>query len=508
MNAHVSFSMLASLGSAIDIDFGDMMDYLGNDPHTRSIMIYMEDRIGDIRKFVSAARGFARNKPIVLLKPALLPNGLQEKLSHTDILAGPDDIFDALLRRVGVVRVKEAQDLYNTAGVLYSRNLPKGPRLAIISNMAGTGQMAAYRLLRSGGQLARLSAETIAALDKILPSYWQRGNPIDILRMAGGDLYEQVSRLCLHDSGVDGLTVIFGPMYEANTEEVANALVAVTKESAKPVIVTWLERDKEDKGWNILAENGIPVYGTPEGAVRTYLYMYEYERNIQNLNETPSELSIDEAPPKNHLKSIVRRVLREGGTMLTEEDSRKFLVNYGIPLMPTYTAKNVDEAVNYAERIGYPVVLKISSPAIIFRQDVGGVVPGITTPAGLRREYDRLIERVRERHADAPIHGVTIQKMIEIIDYELILGAKKDPDYGAVIVFGMGGIGVEIFQDYAVGLPPLNQALARRLMEDTKVYKMLQGYRGKAPADLRQLEQIIVSFSNLIVDFPEILAWI
>lgn len=506
MNAHVSFSMLASLGSAVDIDFGDLIDYLGNDPHTRSIMIYMEDRIGDIRKFVSAARGFARNKPIVLLKPSQLPNGLPEKRSHTDILAGPDDAFDALLRRVGVVRVKEAQDLYNTAGVLYSRNLPRGPRLAVISNMAGAGQMAANRLLRSGGRLAQLSPETLTSLDQILPAYWQRGNPIDILRTADGALYEQVSRLCLRDTGVDGLTVIFGPMYMANTEEVANALVSVTRDAAKPVIVTWLERDKDDKGWNILAGKGIPVYGMPEDAVRTYLYMYDYERNIQNLHETPSELPVDEAPPKNHLKSLVRRVLREGGTMLTEEDSRKFLINYGIPLMQTYTAKNAEEAVGYAERIGYPVVLKISSPTIIFRQDVGGVVRGITTSAGLRREYERLIERVRERHPDAPIHGVTIQKMIEIIDYELILGAKKDPDYGAVILFGMGGIGVEIFQDYAIGLPPLNQALARRLMEDTKVYKMLQGYRGKTPADLRQLEQILVSFSNLIVDFPEILA--
>lgn len=506
MNAHVSFSMLASLGASIDIDFGDLIDYLGNDPHTRSIMIYMEDRIGDVRKFASAARGFARNKPIVLLKPPQMMNGPEEKRSHTDMLAGPEDVFDALLKRVGVVRVKEAQDLYNTAGVLYSRNLPRGPRLAIISNMAGTGQMAANRLLRSGGQLAKLSAETITAIDKILPAYWQKVNPVDILRTAGAEQYDKVIRICLHDSGVDGLVIVFGPMYQANTEEVAGALVSIIKDAAKPVIVAWLEQDKGDRGWNILTEKGIPFYGTPEDAVRTYLYMYEYERNIQNLHETPSELSVDEAPPKNHLKSLIRRVLRKGGTTLTEEDSRKFLTSYGIPLMKTFTARDVEEAVNYADVIGYPVVLKISSPDIIFRQDVGGVVRGITTHPGLRREYDRLIERVRERNPAATIHGVTVQKMIEVIDYEVILGAKKDPDYGAAILFGMGGIGVEIFQDFAVGLPPLNQALARRLMEDTKVYKMLQGYRGKVPADLRQLEQIMVSLSNMIMDFPEIMA--
>ncbi|MDQ5984815.1 MAG: Peptidyl-lysine N-acetyltransferase Pat [Syntrophus sp. SKADARSKE-3] len=506
MHAHLNFGMLASLGSAIDIDFGDLIDYLGNDPHTRSIMIYMEDKIGDIRKFASAARGFARNKPIVLLKPPQLMNGTQEKQSHTDILAGPEDVFDAFLRRIGIVRVKEAQDLYYTASVLFSRIRPRGPRLAIISNMTGAGQMATNRLLRSGGQLARLSAESITALDQVIPAYLQKTNPVDILRSAGAAEYKKAISICLQDSGVDGVVAVFGPMYQANTEEVADTLVAIAKDAVKPIIVTWLERDKNDPGWNILIKNGVPTYGTPEDAVRTYLYMYAYERNIQNLHETPSELPVEEAPPKNHLKSLVRRVLREGGTTLTDEDSRKFLTNYGIPLMKTYTATNVEEAVGYADTIGYPIVLKISSPDIIFRQDVGGVVRGITTHAGLRREYDRLIERVRERHPEAAIHGVTVQKMMEVIDYEIILGAKKDPDCGAVILFGMGGIGVEIFQDFAVGLPPLNQALARRLMEDTKVYKMLQGYRGKTPADLRQLEQIMVSFSNLIMDFPEIIA--
>ena len=505
VNAHVSFSMLASLGSGIDIDFGDMIDYLGNDPHTRSIMIYMEDRIGDIRKFVSAARGFARNKPIVILKPPPVPNGLPDKLSHTDMLAGPEDIFDALLRRVGVVRVKEAQDLYNAASVLYTRNLPSGPRLAIITNITGAGLMAVNRLLRSGGRLAALSEETLASLDQVLPAYWHRGNPVDILRTADLEQYEKTIRICLRDSSVDGLLVIFGRMYMAWDEEMAQLLVSVAKEASKPVIATWLERDKSDKGWKILTENGIPTYGTPEVAVRTYLYMHNYERNLKNLHETPAELPVDEAPSKNHLKSMVRRLIREGTTTLTDDDARKFLANYGIPLMKTFTAQTVDEAAGYAERIGYPVVLKISSPDIIFRQDVGGVVMGVATPHDLRREYDRLIERVKERHPKAVIHGVTVQKKIEVIDYEVILGAKKDADYGAVILFGMGGIGVEIFQDYAVGLPPLNQALARRLMEDTKIYRMLQGYRGKPPADLRQLEQIIVSFSNLIVDFPEIL---
>ncbi len=506
MNARVSFSMLASLGSGIDIDFGDLIDYLGNDPGTRSIMIYMEDRIGDIKKFVSAARGFARYKPIVLLKPPPVPKALQEKQSHTDLLAGPEDVFDAVLQRAGVVRVREVQDLYNAADVLYSRRLPRGPRLAIVTNDHGAGLMAANRLRRSGGQLAELSDETIAALNQFLPPFWSRTNPVDILRTADSKRYEKTLQICHRDSGVDAILVLFGFMDGNSDEELAHAMVSFVKDaSSKPVIASWLSQEEVNRGRDILIKNGIPTYNTPEEAVRTHLYMYQYVRNLQDLNETPSELPVDEAPSKNHLKSLVRRVIREGTSILTDEDSRKFLTNYGIPLIQTYTARNVEEAMSYADKIGYPVVLKVSSPDIIFRQDVGGVVRGITTHVELKREYDRLIERVRERQPGASIHGVTVQKMVEVIDYELILGAKKDPDYGAVILFGMGGIGVEIFQDYAVGLPPLNQALARRLMEDTRIYKMLQGYRGKTPADLRQLEQILVSFSNLIVDFPEIL---
>ena len=506
MHAH-SFSMLASLGSVIDVDFGDLIDYLGNDPQTRSIMIYMEDSIGDIKKFVSAARGFARYKPIVLLKPPPVPNGRQEKSSHADLLAGPEDVFDAVLQRAGVVRVREVQDLYDTTDVLYSRHLPRGPRLAIITNSAGAGLMAANRHVRSGGQLAELSDETVAALREFLPPFWSPGNPMDILKTADNGHYEKTLKICHRDPGVDGILVLYSLMDAGGDEEMARTLVSFVKDSAsKPVITGWLGREEVHRGRDILLKNGVPAYSTPEGAARTYLYMYAYERNLRDLNETPSELPVDEAPSKNHLKSIVRRVLREGAPVLTDEDARKFLTSYGIPLIQTFTALNAEEAMGYADKIGYPVVLKISSPDIIFRQDVGGVVRGITTHSELKREYDRLIERVRERRPKAAIHGVTVQKMVEVIDYELILGAKKDPDYGAVILFGMGGIGVEIFRDFAVGLPPLNQALARRIMEDTRVYRMLQGYRGKTPADLRQLEQIIVSFSNLIVDFPEILA--
>jgi len=506
VGAHISFSMLASLGSALDVDFGDLIDYLGTDPQTRSIMIYMEDDIGHLRKFLGAARGFARNKPIVLLRPPRTDADIPVKISHTDILAGSEDIFDAVLHRVGVVRVKETQDIYNTAHVLFSRKLPRGARLAIVTNADGAGSLAAHRLLKSGGALAELSPATRQGLAEALPPYGKIANPLDLLRGADVGLYERAIGLCLADENVDGLLVIFGPQGVAGDEETAAAVAALAGNAAKPLLAVWLGMEKASRGRELLMKSGVPTYETPEEAARTYVYMYNYERNLQLLHETPDELSVNEAPPKNHLKSIIRRVLREGKTVLTEEDAKKFLANYGIPFVETRIARSPEEAVAFAREIGYPIVLKIASPDIIFRRDVGGVVTDIDSDEALRRAYERLLPRVGQFQPHAAIRGVAVQKMIEVIDYELILGAKKDKDYGAAILFGMGGIGVEVFRDFSIALPPLNQTLARLLMEETKVFAMLQGYRGKAPADMAQLEEIIVSFSNLIVDFPEIRA--
>lgn len=512
VSAHVGFSMFASLGSTLDVDIGDLIDFLGNDPHTRSIVVYMEDRLGDVKKFASAARGFARNKPIVMLRPPHLPGrtgpqpGLTagDGLTHTEMLAGPDEVYDAVLRRVGVVRVKEAQDLFNAASALCARKYPRGPRLAIISNSGGVGTMAASRLLRSGGRLAELSPGTLKALDEVLPPYWYRQNPIDILRCADLRRYEKALRTCMDDPGTDGVLVIYTPQDEVSSSELADMILSVAKNGGKYITTAWLGGKEVREGQELLIQSGIPAYQTAEDAVRTYLYMWNYEHNLQLLYETPAELRVDEGPPRNHLKALIRRVSSEGSLILTEEETRKFLVNYGIPAMKAQTAHSAKEAVEFARDIGYPVVIKIISPDIIFRPDVGGIVTGINSDGEMRDSYEKLLARVRHLQPGVAIRGVTVQKMMDIIDYELILGAKKDKEFGTVVLFGMGGLGVRIFRDFSVGLPPLNQTLARRLMEETEVYKMLQGYRGKAPADLRQLEQIIVGFSNLIADFPEI----
>lgn len=505
ISARIGFSMFISLGSTLDVDFGDLIDFLGNDPHTRSIVIYMEDTLGDVKKFASAARGFARNKPIVMLRPPILGGDGQSGLTHTAMLAGPNEVHDAALRRVGVVSVREPQDLFNTAGVLDSKHHPRGPNLAIITNAGGVGIMATNRLLRSGGSLAEFAPETMKALQSAMHPQWRPANPVDVYRNADVERYDRAIRICMNDPGTDGILVIFTPQEGARSGDLARAILSAAGDAQKIIITAWLGGREVREGRDILLASGIPAYESAEDAVRTYLYMWSYERNLQLLYETPSELRLDEGPPKNHLKTLIRKVCNEGSYVLTEEESRKFLVNYGIPTIKTLTTFDVDEAAAAADEFGYPVVLKVDSPDIIFRPDVGGIVTGIGSEAELRDEYLKLLERVRKLSPKSAITGITVQKMIEMIDYELILGAKRDKDFGTVILFGMGGVGVQIFRDFSLGLPPLNQTLARRLMEETGVYRMLRGYRGKPPADMSQLEKILVSFSNLIVDFPEIL---
>ncbi|MCX5816739.1 MAG: bifunctional acetate--CoA ligase family protein/GNAT family N-acetyltransferase [Proteobacteria bacterium] len=503
IDAHIGFSMFASLGSMIDVDFGDLIDYLGDDYQTRSIILYMEG-VGNAKKFMSAARGFARSKPIIIVKPGRFTESARAAHSHTGAMAGDDDVYSAAFKRVGVIRVKEFADLFNAAEVLDSKYLPKGPRLAIITNAGGFGVMATDTLISMGGELAKISDASIAALDNCLPPFWSKGNPVDVLGDADDKRYVDAIRVCLGDREIDGILVIYSPQATTSSENVAGKISEIVKGSSKPVVTAWIGGKNVQKGREVFYQNSIPTYDTAEDAVKTYINMYRYSRNLALLYETPSELPLEDAPPKYHLKALIKRVAKEGRMLLTEEESKDFLSIYRIPVATPYLCRDVDDAVSTAKRIEYPVVLKIVSPDIIHKSDVGGVVVGIKTEEQLRYEYSHMLKNVKEKAPHAAIIGMTLQRMIEGIDYEVILGTKKDKDFGSIILFGMGGIGTEIFKDISIGIPPLNQTLARRLMEETQVYKMLQGYRGKKPADLMQLEQIIVNFANLVVDFPEI----
>ncbi|MEW6184636.1 MAG: bifunctional acetate--CoA ligase family protein/GNAT family N-acetyltransferase [Thermodesulfobacteriota bacterium] len=503
VNAHIGFSLFASLGSMIDIDFGDMIDFLGADPRTRSIMLYMEG-VGNAKKFMSAARGFARNKPIFIIKPGKFQESARATLSHTGAMAGDDQVYEAAFKRAGVIRVREFGGLFNTASVLDSRSLPRDRRLAIITNAGGFGVMATDALLESGGELARLSPDAIEGLNAILPGYWSKANPVDVLGDADRERFVQAVHICLKDPRVDGVLVIYTPQAICPPEELAASLAELAHDIWKPVLVAFVGGDYVQRGKEILSEHKIPVFDTPEDAVKTYMIMHNYHNNLDLLYETPSELPLMEAPPKNHLKTFIKRMVKEGRTLLTEEESKDLLTNYGIPVTEPYLTRSVEGALQTAARIRYPVVLKIVSPHITHKSDVGGVRIAIRSEGELKTEYAAMLDRVKGKVPQAEITGISVQKMIEPIDYEVIVGAKKDRDFGTVILFGLGGVAAELFQDVSIGLPPLNQILARRMMEETRVYRMLQGFRGRKPADLKALEQLLVNFSNLIVDFPEI----
>ena len=504
VSSHIGFSMFASLGSTLDIGYGDMIDYLGEDADTRSIIIYMED-VHFARRFMSAARGFARTKPIIVIKAGKHAAGAKAASSHTGALAGDYVVYDAAFKRAGVVRVDEIADLFNCAEVLESRLLPAGPRVGVVTNAGGPAVLAADAIVDHDGQLAELSEKSIQTLNANLPSYWSHGNPVDVLGDADVRRYELAVSTCMADPNVDGLLVIYTPQGVTPPTEVAQAIAKLGANRRKPVLTVWMGEDSVREARQIFHSNNIPTYSTPEEALKTYMYMYQYRRNLDLLYETPQELPVDLAPPKNHLKIIVRKAKESGRIALTQADVDRFLDAYEIPRVKGKLAKDADQAAMIATEIGYPIVLKIASQDILHKTDVGGVVSRIENSDSLREQFNLLLEKMKKAKPDARIDGIYVQKMLKKVDYELILGSKKDRDFGAVILFGSGGIGVELFKDFSVGLPPLNQTLARRILEETRTYQALsKGLRNTPPIDLTSLEEIMVRFSNMIVDLPEI----
>ncbi len=505
IHENIGFSNFVSVGSMIDVDFGDLIDYFGTDPKTRSILMYIEG-ITNARKFMSAARHFARTKPIIVVKAGKFSESAKAVASHTGALTGEDRTYGAAFKRVGIVRVEEIGDLFNCAEVLGVQPLPRGPNLAIITNAGGPGVMAADALIAGGGNLAELDPKTIEKLSKVLPPYWSRGNPIDVLGDTKADRYETVINACLEDKNVDGLLIIYTPQGVADSVEVAKRVSKICEKRgvSKPILTSFMGYEEVETANRILNENNFPTYSTPEQAIRTYLYMNQYKRNLELLYQTPEELPVDSSPTKRPITVVIREAARENREKLTETETKRLLENYNIPVVKTLIAETEDDAVSAASQIGYPVVLKILSPQIVHKSDVGGVALNINSKAELRESFGKVMQQVKEHEPDAEIQGVTVQPMIRKKGYEIILRAKTDPLFGPVILFGTGGVGAEIYKDFAIGLPPLNQTLARKIMEETKVYQLLKGYRNMPPANLKLLEEIMVRFSQMLVDFPQI----
>jgi acetyltransferase len=501
--AQVGFSSFVSLGNMLDVNFGDLIDYFGEDPETRSILMYVES-IKDARNFMSAARGFARTKPIVAVKSGKFAKSAQAAASHTGSLTGENRVYDAAFQRVGVTRVEEIQDLFDISKILETQSPPKGPRLVIITNAGGPGIMATDALLELEGELAELSEETIQHLSEFLPPHASKLNPVDIIGDANVQRYKETIETCGADKGVDGVLVIYTPQGAASPKKLASTIVQVARKIKKPLLVSMIGGQKIQPGLQVLLENDIPAYASPEQAVKSYMYMCQYARNLKQLYQTPEELPLDAAPPKYHLKALVRGIARSDREVMTEREFKKFLETYGIPVAETHVADDARSAASLAEKMGYPVVMKIHSPDITHKSDCGGVVLDLKSKEEVSNAFDEIVSRAQAANPDARAEKVAVQRMIGNVDLELIMGCRKDPIFGPAIMFGQGGTGVEIYQDVAVGFPPLNQVLASMLMEETKVFTLLKGYRNKPPANVRLLEEYLVRFSQMIIDFPEI----
>jgi acetyltransferase len=506
IHENIGLSNFVSVGSMLDVDFGDLIDYFGTDPRTRSILMYVEG-LTEARKFMSASRHFARTKPIIVVKAGKFGESAKAAASHTGSLTGEDIVYDTAFKRAGMVRVDEIADLFNSAGVLGMQPLPRGPRLAIVTNAGGPGVMATDAMIGLGGKMAELSPKTIDTLNARLPRFWSRGNPVDVLGDAGPDRYRLAVETCLNDDNVDGILVIYTAQAVGDSIGTATAIAELCKSrgyQTKTILTSFMGFGDVEEANRVFTRNSIPTYSTPEQAVKTYMYMYNYKRNLELLYETPEELPVDVTPPKRPLKVILRNMAKENREVLNEAEAKTFLEYYNFPVVKTRVAHTVAEAVSLAAGIGYPVALKILSPQIIHKTEAGGVVLGIANEVELREAYARVVQNALRYNPQAEIQGVTVQRSITEKGYEVIFGSKADPLFGPVILFGSGGIGVELFKDFAVGLPPLNQTLARRIMEETKVYQLLKGYRNMPPANVKLLEELLVLFSQMLVDFPEL----
>ncbi len=495
----VGFSAFVSVGSMLDVGWGDLIDYLGNDPRTHSIVIYMES-IGDARSFISAAREVSLSKPVIVIKAGRTEAAAHAAASHTGTLTGSDEVLDAAFRRCGVLRVNTIADLFYMAEVLAKQPRPKGPRLAIVTNAGGPGVLAADALIANGGQLAELSSKTMEDLNQLLPPHWSNNNPIDMLGDALPERYAKVLEIAAADPNIDGLLAITCPQGMAEPTQTAERLKAYAATTGKPVLASWMGGAEVAAGVDILNRAGIPTFPFPDTAARIFDYMWLYSYNLRGLYETPVLRSQEEGFDRAAAEAIVQRVRHSGRTILTEFESKQLLAAYGIPAVETVMALNEDEAVQQAQEVGYPAVLKLNSETITHKSDVGGVRLNLMDEEAVRTAYRAIENAVNEKTGGGNFFGVTVQPMLKREGYELIVGSSVDPQFGPVILFGTGGELVEVFRDRALALPPLNTTLARRMMEQTRIFEALQGVRGRAAVDIEGLEELLVRFSQLVVE--------
>jgi acetyltransferase len=500
----IGFAYFVSVGNMLDVSMADLIDFFGSATETESIILYIES-IDEAREFMSAARAFARTKPIVAFKAGRFAESAQAAASHTGAMVGVDAVYAAAFQRAGIERIFQIEDMFDCAELLARQQTPKGDRLAIITNAGGPGVMTTDALIDAGGHLAAFSEETIAGLEKSLPPFWSHGNPVDVLGDAPPERFAKALEIVVADKGVDAVLVILTPQAMTDATATARSVGQVASGAHKPILAAWMGGRTVGEGIQLLTQAGVPSYNTPEKAVRAFMHLVSYAHNLTILHETPRDIPVSFTLDRQRLRGVFDTILTEGAEILSENISKAFLEAYEIPVTKPHLARSSEEAARLARRIGYPVVMKIHSPQITHKTDVGGVVLNLGSDDAVVRTYDRITAAAAEKRPEATILGVTIQKMVTYpSSFELIVGAKKDPVFGAVIMIGMGGTAAEVFRDRALGLPPLNDTLTRRMLESLKSWPLLQGYRGKAGVNIDRLIEVIMRFSYLVADYPEI----
>lgn len=501
---HVGFSRFFSLGDMADVDFGDVLDYLASDFETHAILLYVE-AIKNARKFMSAARAAARTKPTLIIKAGRAPEGATAATSHTGVLAGSDDVYDAAIRRAGMLRVDSTADLFDAVETLAHARAIRGDRLAIISNGGGPGVMATDALIASQGRLSSLSPQVLEALDKILPPGWSRANPVDIVGDATPERYVATVEAVMKEPEVDAALLIHAPTALVKSADVAAALVPVVGKAGKNVLSCWLGGESVEAARRMFSEAGIPAYDTPEEAVRGFMQILQYNRNQKLLMEVPASTSASVEEDREAVRAMVKKALSLGRNALTEPEAKQVLAAYGIPVVPTRLVGTIEEAVACAVEIGFPVALKIVSPDVTHKSDVGGVVLNLEDAESVGSAATAMNKRLVEMRPDATLAGFSVQSMVRRpAARELIVGVATDPVFGPVILFGQGGIAVEVTADHAIGLPPLNMVLARDMISRTRISRLLAAYRNCEAADVDAICRVLIQISHLVIDIPEI----
>lgn len=502
----IGLSHFISLGSSLDVSFGDLIDYFGTDYKTRAIILYVESILGS-RSFMSAARAFAKIKPIVAYKARQYTSPTQTVVSHTAAIVSEDAVYEAAFQRAGIVRTIELDDIFDVAQLLACHRFPRGARLAIISNAGAAAVVATDALLAQHGLPAEFSAETLQQLHESLPACEVNGNSVDLNDNAAPSQFSQAVHIVSTDTGVHAVLVLLTPQVGTRPTETAELLGKLATKTTKPILAAWLGGAKVRTGIQVLNQAGLPTHSSPEHAVRAFMHLVAYAQNLKILYETPRDIPVNFPLDRRKLREKLNDLVTGDQSFLTDFQTKTLLRAYGIPVCATLEAYSAKEAARVARQIGNTVALKVlSSPQVAHKTDVGGVALNLCGTREVRRAYEYIVESVRTHRPDVQVKGVTVQEMLpKQKGFEMILGAKKDPTFGAVIMIGMGGLATGIYQDSALGLPPINERLAWHMLGSLRSWPLLQGYRGQAGIDVDRLIEILMRFSYLVADYPELM---